>query len=82
MTVILVLALFVTFLVVERFTNKKAPEYVLQTAPQAEAGVRKLSRSLRALRFPSTSASIRAMPGRWARARIWSAPESTTLPPS
>ena len=41
MTVILVLALFVTFLVVERFTNKKAPEYVLQTAPRAEAGLRK-----------------------------------------
>jgi glycine cleavage system H protein len=37
MTVILVLALFVTFLAVERFTNKKAPEYVLQTAPRAEA---------------------------------------------
>jgi glycine cleavage system H lipoate-binding protein len=35
MTVILVLALFVTFLVIERFTNKKAPEYVLQTAPYA-----------------------------------------------
>jgi glycine cleavage system H protein len=41
MTVILVLALFVTFLVIERFTNKKAPEYVLQTAPRAEAGMRK-----------------------------------------
>ena len=41
MTVILVLALFVTCLVVERFTNKKAPEYVLQTAPYAEAGARK-----------------------------------------
>jgi len=38
MTVILVLALFVSFLVVERFTNKPAPEYVLQTAPAAEAG--------------------------------------------
>ena len=38
MTVILVLALFVIFLVIERFTNKKAPEYVLQTAPRAEAG--------------------------------------------
>jgi glycine cleavage system H lipoate-binding protein len=41
MTVILVLALFVTFLVIERFTNKKAPEFVLQTAPRAEAGARK-----------------------------------------
>ena len=42
MTVILVLALFVMFLVIERFTNnKKAPEYVLQTAPHAEAGLRK-----------------------------------------
>ena len=40
MTVILVLALFMTCLVVERFTNKKAPEYVLQTAPDAEAGAR------------------------------------------
>ena len=40
MTVILVLALFMTCLVVERFTNKKAPEYVLQTAPYAEAGAR------------------------------------------
>jgi glycine cleavage system H lipoate-binding protein len=38
MTIILVLALFVTCLVVERFTNKKAPEYVLQLAPHAEAG--------------------------------------------
>jgi len=42
MTVILVLALFVTFLVIERFTNKKAPEFVLQTAPRAEAGARKM----------------------------------------
>jgi len=41
MTVILVLALFVIFLVIERFTNKKAPEYVLQTAPFATAGVHK-----------------------------------------
>ena len=41
MTVILVLALFVSFLVIERFTGKKAPEYVLQTAPRAEAGARK-----------------------------------------
>jgi glycine cleavage system H lipoate-binding protein len=41
MTVILVLALFVSFLVIERFTHKKAPEYVLQTAPRAEAGLRK-----------------------------------------
>jgi len=41
MTVILVLALFVTFLVAEHFSNKKAPEYVLQTTPQAEAGARK-----------------------------------------
>ena len=41
MTVILVLALFITFLLVERFINKKAPEYVLQTAPRAEAGARK-----------------------------------------
>src|ERR1700687_5776243 len=38
MTVILVLAMFVTFLVVGRFTNKKAPKYVLQTAPRTEAG--------------------------------------------
>jgi glycine cleavage system H lipoate-binding protein len=37
MTVILVLAIFVTFLAVERFRGKKAPEYVLQTAPRAEA---------------------------------------------
>ena len=43
MTVILVLALFVSFLVVERFTNKPAPEYILQTAtaPRAEASARK-----------------------------------------
>ena len=41
MTVILVLALFVTCLVIERFTNKKAPEYVLQTAPYAAADARK-----------------------------------------
>ncbi len=41
MTVILVLAFFVTFLVIERVINKPAPEYVLQTAPHAEAGPRK-----------------------------------------
>ncbi len=40
MTVILVLALFVSFLVIERFTNKPAPEFVLQTAPRAEVGAR------------------------------------------
>ena len=38
MTVILVLAFFVAFLVIERFVNKPAPEYVLQTAPVAEVG--------------------------------------------
>jgi len=43
MTVILVLALFVTFLAIERLSGKKAPEYVLQTAPRAEAGMRKAS---------------------------------------
>ena len=37
MTVILVLALFITFLVVERFTSKRASEYVLQTASSTEA---------------------------------------------
>jgi glycine cleavage system H lipoate-binding protein len=37
MTVILVLALFVIFLTIERFTNKKAPEFVLQTAPRVGA---------------------------------------------
>jgi glycine cleavage system H protein len=41
MTVILVLAFFVTFLVIERFTNKPAPAYVLQTAPSVEASARK-----------------------------------------
>lgn len=41
MTVIIVLALFVSFLVIERFTNKPVPEFVLQTAPSAEAGVRR-----------------------------------------
>jgi glycine cleavage system H protein len=41
MTVILVLALFVTFLLIERFSNKRVPEYVLQTAPAAEVGARK-----------------------------------------
>jgi glycine cleavage system H protein len=41
MTVILVLAVFVMFLVVERFINKKAPEYVLPSASRAEAGSRK-----------------------------------------
>jgi glycine cleavage system H protein len=41
MTVILVLALFVTFLVIERFTNKRTLEYVLQTAPRTEASARK-----------------------------------------
>jgi glycine cleavage system H protein len=40
MTVILVLALFVTFLVIERYTNKPAPEYVLQTRPAVAAGNR------------------------------------------
>jgi glycine cleavage system H lipoate-binding protein len=43
MTVILVLALFVVFLMIERFANKKAPEYVLQTAPRAEAEARRIS---------------------------------------
>jgi glycine cleavage system H protein len=42
MTVILVLAMFVSFLVIERFTNKKAPTYVLQTAPRAEARARRV----------------------------------------
>ena len=41
MTVILVLALFVTFLVAERFTNKNAPEFVLQTAAYASAAAHK-----------------------------------------
>jgi glycine cleavage system H lipoate-binding protein len=43
MTVILVLAIFVTFLAIERATGKKAPEFVLQTAPRAEAEARKAS---------------------------------------
>ncbi len=41
MTVILVLSFFVSFLVIERIINKPAPEFVLQTAPAAEAGARK-----------------------------------------
>ena len=41
MTVLLVLAFFVTFLVAERITNKPAPEYVLQTAPAIAAGAHK-----------------------------------------
>ena len=41
MTVILVLAFFVAFLAIERFTGKPAPEYVLQTAPAVAAGARK-----------------------------------------
>ncbi len=41
MTVILVLSFFVSFLVIERLINKPAPEFVLQTAPHAEAGARK-----------------------------------------
>jgi glycine cleavage system H lipoate-binding protein len=41
MTVILVLAFFAAFLIIERVTGKPAPEYTLQTAPAAEAGARK-----------------------------------------
>ncbi len=41
MTVILVLSFFVAFLVIERFANKPAPEYVLQTSPALEAGAHK-----------------------------------------
>jgi hypothetical protein len=37
---VLVLAMFVTFLVVGRFTNEIAPKYILQTAPRTEAGER------------------------------------------
>ncbi len=50
MTVILVLALFVIFLVVERITNKKAPEYVLQT--HAEAGARKVQPMVAGFEIP------------------------------
>jgi glycine cleavage system H protein len=50
MTVILVLALFVTFLVIERVTNKKAPEYVLQT--HAEAGARKVQPMVAGFEIP------------------------------
>jgi glycine cleavage system H protein len=38
MTFILVLALFVTFLAIDHFRNKRAPKPVLQTAPYAAAG--------------------------------------------
>ncbi len=41
MTVILVLALVICCLVIERFTNKKAPEFVLQTAPYASTAAHK-----------------------------------------
>ena len=37
---ILVLAMFTTFFVVERFTQKPASEYELQTAPRPEGIVR------------------------------------------
>ena len=37
MVAILVLGMFVLFFVVERIINKKAPKYVFQTAPSAEA---------------------------------------------
>lgn len=36
MTVILVLAMFVAFLVVRRFINKETPRYDVQTASRAE----------------------------------------------
>jgi hypothetical protein len=36
MAVILVAAMFVTFLMVEQFTPKKAPEYILRIAPRAD----------------------------------------------
>lgn len=36
MVVILVAAMFATFLMVEHFTPKKAPEYILQIAPRAD----------------------------------------------
>lgn len=37
MTVILVLAMFVTFFVVESFTHRPASEYGVQTAPRPRA---------------------------------------------
>ena len=51
-------------------------------APCRSRRAQSSSPSWQALRFPNTSASIRVMPGRWARARTWFAPASTTLPPS
>jgi hypothetical protein len=36
MVVILVAAMFVTVLMVEHFTPKKAPQYILQIAPRAD----------------------------------------------
>jgi glycine cleavage system H lipoate-binding protein len=41
MTAILVFAMFVAFLLFELLTSKKAREYILRTAPRAEAGVRR-----------------------------------------
>ena len=37
MTVILVLAMFITFVVIRRFMKRKTLNYVLQTAPREEA---------------------------------------------
>ncbi len=64
MTVILVLALFVSFLVIERITSKKAPEYVCRPRLAPRPKRARLSRSSPVMRFPNTSASIRVMPGR------------------
>lgn len=52
MTVILVLAMVIICLVIERFTNKKAPEFTLQTSPHAEAGARKLAAVVAGFEIP------------------------------
>lgn len=71
MTVILVLALFVTCLVVERFTNKKAPEYVLPAASYAAAGARPAQPVVAGFEIPE---HLRLHPG-----HAWALDESPTL---
>lgn len=70
MTVILVLALFVTCMIVERITNKKAPEYVLQPAPEA-SGLRKLVPIVAGFALPE---HLRLHPG-----HAWALDESPKL---
>jgi glycine cleavage system H lipoate-binding protein len=71
MTVILVLALFVTCLVIERFTYKKAPEYALPAAASTEAAARKPAAIVAGFELPE---HVRLHQG-----HAWAMNESPTL---